>query len=50
MEVLWKRCWEEGLKWVGYSDGDGESVRITIYKGKPLESQVESLLTNVGNV
>ena len=30
----------------GYSDG--ESVRITIYKGKPLESQVESFLTNVG--
>lgn len=47
---LWKQyekeAGEEGLKWLGYSDG--ESVRITIYKGKPLESQVESFLTNVG--
>ena len=47
---LWKQyekdANEEGLKWLGYSDG--ESVRVTVYKDKVLEGNVTSFLSNVG--
>lgn len=36
----------DGLKWLGYSDGD--SVRLTVYKDKVLEGVVTSFLSNVG--
>lgn len=36
----------EGLKWLGYSDG--ESVRLTVYKEKVLEGNVISFLSNIG--
>ena len=47
---LWKQyekdANDEGLKWLGYSDG--ESVRVTVYKDKVLEYNVTSFLSNVG--
>lgn len=47
---LWKKYdkafGEDGLKWLGYSDG--ESVRVSIYKGRVPEERIESFLVNVG--
>ena len=47
---LWKQYEKDanvdGLKWLGYSDG--ESVRVTVYKDKVLEDNVTSFLSNVG--
>ena len=47
---LWKQYEKDanvdGLKWLGYSDG--ESVRVTVYKDKVLEDNVISFLSNVG--
>lgn len=47
---LWKQYEKDvnidGLKWLGYSDG--ESVRVTVYKDKILEDNVTSFLSNVG--
>lgn len=41
-----KEAETDGLKWLGYSDGD--SVRLTVYKDKVLEDVVTSFLSNVG--
>lgn len=41
-----KQAETDGLKWLGYSDG--ESVRLTVYKDKVLEDVVISFLSNVG--
>ena len=41
-----KQAGIDGLKWLGYSDG--ESVRLTVYKNKVLECVVTSFLSNVG--
>jgi hypothetical protein len=41
-----KEATTDGLKWLGYSDG--ESVRLTVYKDKVLEGYVTSFLSNVG--
>ncbi len=47
---LWKQYEKdlntEGVKWLGYSDG--ESVRLTVYKEKVLEDNITSFLYNVG--
>lgn len=47
---LWKQYEKDsnvdGLKWLGYSDG--ESVRVTVYGEKVLESAIESFLSMVG--
>ena len=47
---LWKRYdkvfGEDGLKWLGYSDG--ESVRVSIYRGKVPKQRIEWYLTIVG--
>lgn len=41
-----KQVGTDGLKWLGYSDG--ESVRLTVYTGKVMEDVVTSFLSNVG--
>lgn len=41
-----KQAETDGLKWLGYSDG--ESIRLTVYKDKVLEGVVTSFLSNVG--
>lgn len=41
-----KQAETDGLKWLGYSDG--ESVRLTVYKDKVLEGVATSFLSNVG--
>lgn len=47
---LWKKYEKfsdtDGCKWIGYSDGD--SVRVTIYKEKVLEGNLQSFLSSVG--